>query len=136
MSFKILNKEGQAIIINMLDKEAAEFWNQKVGDDYAVPLPMSHFGEGREALVDFIKQSNWFDMIGYNISQQPIKSTSGWDNVKCNMFSVHACSIILQKTKEEKIGYFEYIIETHLKPYFDLIDFWASKEYTPVQITD
>ena len=67
MSFEIHTKEGEAIPINMLDKEAAAFWGKEVHPkNYANPVKIDPDMKS----IDRIRaemSSNWFDTIGYQI---------------------------------------------------------------------
>lgn len=137
MSFEIHNPQDEAINLSELDKEAAAFWGKEAHpSNYAAPL-----GSNKDdASVDEILKAmrgNWYDIIGWNIHHQSSNWTSGWNNIKASMWSVVSTSM------------YEYIFleddtltlhiegaKAYLKPYFQLIDYWESKGYKPVQVKD
>lgn len=126
MSFKILNKDGEALTIKQLDAEAAEFWNKTVDPKwYANPSP--------EGTSVFKQRGNWFDTIGYQI-HSPGDYTSGWDNVKCSLWTIQVQGLYDKPVDElpEQIAF----IKEYLKPYYDLINHWESKGYQPKQIKE
>ena len=126
MSFKILNSENQPVPINELDREAAEFWGQPIKDrEYATPK--------LEEEISFYFVPNWFDKIGHAI-HRPEKYTKGWDDVKCTMMASALGGIAL-KTPEQAKEYLGVCFDV-LKPYFDLVDHWASKGYTPLTVDE
>lgn len=115
MSFQILDSQKQPIIINELDKEAAEFWQ--------IPVDPRMYAK------------DWFDIIGYRI-HNPIdpRYTSGWNNVKHNMLLVSVGGLYEHIGNPEAMTKAMEGIHKFLKPYFDLIDHWAAKGYTPLKI--
>lgn len=121
MGFMIKDKDGNAIVINELDREACEFWNKTLDSrDYATPKG---------------SMSNWFDVIGYRI-HSPGNYTKGWNNVKNDLLV--GCMA----------GKYEYLydadafeqrllgIRLYLAPYYKLIDHWEAKGYTPHRTND
>jgi hypothetical protein len=142
-AFKILNSNKEAIAINALDKEAAEFWKKEVKPrSYATPTPEfinTNNLEGRELMIAEWDHSrnekiNWFDLIGWHIANPKVNYTTGWKNIKCSILSVHTESLALYSYEEQKI-----LLEAannYVKPYFDLIDHWCEKGFIPVQIKE
>lgn len=149
MSFQILNKEGQAIGINVLDAEAAELWGKKVEPQwYADPEPPRRPDESSAQYYRRCGRGNWYDIIGYNIHEPKSDWTTGWNNIKASLWVVQATSMYEHlyddKTYKDEESDKEYtqldivIMATkqYLKPYFDLIDHWEAKGYRPVQIKE
>lgn len=122
MSFQILASDDTPIPVNDLDKEAAEFWN--------TPLDGKWYASPNKGLTSV----NWFDSIGWNIHHPTVTWTSGWNNVKCSMMAVQTAEygMLPLEKQQEKLVY----ANAYLKPYFDLIDHWASKGYIPVRIKE
>lgn len=135
MGFQIHNKDDQAINLNELDKEAAEFWGKTLDKaSYAYPTKgPDHTG-------------NWFDVIGYQIHNPETNYTSGWNNIKASLWSVQSTSMYDKLFDEKKyvdndkeftsLDIALMVTKEFLKPYFDLIDHWESKGYKPVQIKE
>lgn len=120
MGFQIKNKDGEGVLLNTLDKEAAELWGKEVDDDgYAFP-------------GDNVIGLSWFDFIGWKISH-PGDWTKGWDNVKNDLWISALSGTMYNKSRaevaEKALNAFDY-----LKPYIDLIDLWESKGYTPHKV--
>lgn len=159
--FQILDKNGKAITMAELDKEASEFWGKEIDPKhYANPFPNkvadegASFSERMEIERDnaLNNGSNWFDIIGWNIANQG-NYTSGWQNVAYTMIAENLgeCLISLHKDEPIKIAEFVGDKEIHLgdnweiklfhtlnyyKPFIDLINHWAAKGYTPVKIEE
>ena len=160
-SFQILDKDGKALTMGELDKEAAEFWNKKVHPKhYANPFPDKVADEGA-SLSEKIRienknalnnASNWFDVIGWNIANQG-KYTFSWRNVAHTMLAENLgeCLISLYEGEQIKIAEFVGGKELHLedsweiklfnalnyyKPFVDLINHWSAKGYTPVKVEE
>lgn len=139
--FQILNKDGVAIAIKELDKEAATFWNKEVDDKYyANPYPelTEDTIEATIQNADNISQ-NWFDTIGWQIANLE-EFTQGWSAVAEQMVQVYLCTGMLDAndrisfvSRELALFYFDMIVKK-LQPYIDLINYWREKGYTPVQI--
>jgi len=133
MGFQILNKEGEALTMNALDKEAAEFWKQEVKPkDYAKPYPIEHF----ENEMDYYYQSNWFDKIGWLIHNPETNNQCSWTNVKRDMILVFVHQYLDSTSSEEFAKVLDWVRSDKLKPYLDLIDHWASKGYEPKSIAE
>ena len=123
MGFQILDKDGNAIIINDLDKEACDFWKQEYDPKfYASPKEM---------------WGNWFDVIGYKI-HNPIDPnyTKGWGNVKHNMLLVSVGGLYQQVGNIHELHTKISGVNNYLLPYFQLIDHWESKGYQPKKVID
>lgn len=68
MAFQILNASGEAIAINTLDEEVCQLWNCEVqAKSYAVPCKREAFDPGFKGDMDYWKQTNWFDSVGFAI---------------------------------------------------------------------
>src|SRR4051812_38520421 len=109
MSFQIRNAQGEAIPINILDKEAAKFWGKALDPKkYAYPHLRA--------------DSNWFDILGWAI-YCPERYTEGWDDVKCTLWVIQSKDLykyIINNIGEILVRSTE--IRDFLKPYFDLVD--------------
>ena len=157
--FEILNKEGKAITMAELDKEAAEFWGKEVHPKhYANPFP-DKIADERASFAERMKierenawnnNFNWFDIIGWNIANQGTY-TYGWQNVVYTMVtqSLGECLVCLNKDEPIKLAEFVGDTEIHLessweeklysiinyyKPFIDLINHWMAKGYMPVKV--
>jgi hypothetical protein len=142
-AFKIQNSLGEAITINELDKEAAEFWHKEVKErQYANPTPpFSNIDnlEGIELTKAKAKhisyeQNNWFDTIGWHIANPKCNYTSGWDNIKCSILVLHLeeFGTLPLVDQMERLQF----ANEYVKPYFELIDHWKTKGYKPIQIKE
>jgi len=139
-AFQILNKEGQPISMNILDQEAAEFWQVKHDAKYyASPTEKS--------------SSNWYDIIGWNIARQG-NWTSGWANVVTTLMAESLGRCLFQADKNSPIKLAEFVgtdfiihledkVEEEIaanlnfyRPYINLINHWIEKGYTPKQIVE
>lgn len=159
--FQILDKNGKALTMAELDKEAAEFWGKEVHPKYyANPFPNKVASEDAP-LSEKIRiehenalnnGSNWFDIIGWNIANQG-NYTTGWRNVVRTMVAENLgeCLVRLNKDKPIELAKFVGDKELHLesswetelyctlnyyRPFVDLINHWAAKGYTPVKIEE
>lgn len=159
MSFQILNKDGEPIPLNDLDREAAAFWGKEYDKkSYADPSPPRKEGENE---IDYYRRSrgNWFDVIGFNIHSQ-YGWCSGWANIVANMLSAMHMSFIDTsegyQNRPVKVAEFapnpkypgpalflpeEVEVEIYCtlgfyKPYIELINHWQVKGYIPKQIKD
>lgn len=127
MSFQILNKEGQPLTMKELDADACAIWN-KLSDPkyYANPSPQG---------TDVFKQAtNWFDCIGYNIHNPEVEYTTGWNNVKCSLWTLHVQG--LYETHINEILVHIEVVKEYLEPYYRLIDHWEAKGYQPKQVKE
>jgi hypothetical protein len=122
MPFQIRDNNNKAISLKELDKEAAEFWK--------VPLDEKWYATPSGAIQDL----NWFDFIGFEIHKKSSCYTHGWSNVKCGLVknTLETFALLPFENWKDKID--KKI--AFLKPYFDLIDYWESKGYIPVQIKE
>lgn len=160
-SFQILNKDGKALTMGELDKEAAEFWGKEVHPKhYANPFPDKVASEGASFAEKMrIEHENarnntcsWFYVIGWNIANQGTY-TYGWQNVVHTMVTENLgeCLVSLRENEPIKIAEFVGDTEIHLessweealystlnyyKPFIDLINHWMVKGYTPVMIEE
>ena len=157
--FQILDKNGKALTMAELDKEAAEFWGKEVHPKhYANPFPDKKASEDAP-LSEKIRIehenarnniSNWFDVIGWNIANQGTY-TYGWHNVVHTMVTENLgeCLVSLRENEPIKIAEFVGDTEVHLessweealystlnyyKPFIDLINHWMAKGYMPVKV--
>ena len=160
-AFKILDKNGKALTMGELDKEAAEFWGKEVHPKhYANPFPDKVADEGA-SLSEKIRiesenarnnASNWFDVIGWNIANQG-KYTFSWRNVAHTMLAENLGECLINLYEDEQIKIAEFVggKELHLadsweiklfhalnyyKPFVDLINHWSAKGYVPVKIEE
>lgn len=161
MSFQILNKEGNAIPINELDKEAAEFWGKQVHlEQYASPFKPEP-GMSEMDILRADMTSNWFDVVGRAIHQQGF-ALSGWANVVHTMIAEHISSKFIDSSKgyedrpvlvpefveeitddaskvyhlPDKIEIKIWGILAYYRPHINLINHWQSKGYTPLQVKE
>ncbi len=131
MGFEILDINKQAILINELDKEAAILWNKEIDPKhYAHPKQPT----GDEMQDAMYLSMNWFDYIGHNIHSNHAVYTRNYKEMTWNMVKeslllvqVNVINVTAQQLENTR---------TYLKPYFDLIDHWASKGYTPKRVED
>ena len=119
-AFKILDKDNNPIPINELDRQAAEFWDKELHPkQYASP-------EGK---------ANWFDTLGWHIAQQNSSHFYGrntWNTIKLSMFIGLSYDIV----EHTNPAVYTQAQINYLKPYYDLIDHWASLGYQPKQIKE
>lgn len=160
-AFRILDKNGKALTMAELDKEAAEFWNKEVHPKhYANPFPEKKVSKDasyseavrieRENALN--NTSNWFDIIGWNIANQG-NYTSGWRNVVHTMVAENLGECLVRLNKDKPIELAEFVGDTEMhlgnsweeelyatlnyyKPFVDLINHWAAKGYTPIKIEE
>jgi len=131
--FQIIDtKTGEAVRINELDRQAAEFWGVKLNKrSYAQP---KDYGYG----------SNWFDIIGFGISQMDYSHS--WNGVVSylfedigNMFLDYSTGYNDRPVKvydtQEVVEKIQIAID-FFKPYVDLINHWQAKGYQPKQIKE
>lgn len=138
MGFQIQTEAKVPIAINDLDREAAEFWGNEVHPkQYATPEKITEDMDWRRKLMAEMR-GNWFDIIGYAINSPLSRYTNGWGNVKCTLWTIQAQGWYDLIGTDEIEGLQARIksVKAYLKPYFDLIDHWASKGYIPAQIPD
>jgi hypothetical protein len=128
MEFQVLDKTGNAIAINELDRQAAEFWGVEVHKKrYACP---KGYGE---------RMTNWFDIVGFAITQQG-NYTRGWKNVALYLleslseriidFDKKGIKFIEMDSYTKKV---ESILEFY-KPFFELMTYWDECGYTPKKL--
>jgi hypothetical protein len=138
MGFQIKDKEGNAIPINELDKEAAEFWGKTPDDKYyanPMPEPLEDATLSEKVRAEGSSMAmNWFDNIGWNIAN-PGNYTSGWNNVKVDLWQIQIASCVLKENKVEVLEYVGYHYD-YIELFLDLIDHWAEKGYTPHKVED
>lgn len=130
MGFQILDKEGKALEINQLDREACELWKVDYDEKYyaypEIPFENKDNLEGIELTKAKFKHKlnqpiNWFDSIGWEI---------------------HQYGKSLEQIKKDYIGKyrsFELTIDEimTIKPfcdYINLLDLWIQKGYKAKQI--
>lgn len=125
MAFQIHNAEGKAIGLNLLDAEAAQFWNKEVHPkEYAYPFE----DEGYFPL-------NWFDVIGWHIDTNSANyykrydGTMNWNMVRESIL-IGAINILHDTVENIER------IRTLYKPFMDLITEWESKGYQPIKLKD
>ncbi len=117
-AFQIVDKDNNPVPINELDKQAAEFWDVELRSrSYACPT---------------INNTNWYDSIGWKIAN-PGRYATGWTQVKMDLLRLHLEDVAYALVSHTKPLSYEEILNSW-KPYFDLIDHWASLGYQPKQI--
>lgn len=118
MSFQILDSEKNAIKLRDLDAEVGLLWNKPIDPKYYC-TPFEKRGDGVDAI--FSEGVNWFDSLGWNIHFHKVNS---WSEARDTYY---ASAGKLAKGNGEKYQIYCQIY----KPYFQLIDHWESKGYTP-----
>ena len=158
-AFKILDKNGKALTMGELDKEAAEFWGKEVHPKhYANPFP-DKIADERASFAERMKierenawnnNFNWFDIIGWNIANQG-NYTYGWQNVVYTMVTQSLGECLVRLNKDEPINLAAFVGDTEIhlessweeklysiinyyKPFIDLINHWMAKGYMPVKV--
>jgi len=126
-SFKIIDKNGEAVRIKKLDEEAARFWGKEVHPKkYAFPGTSPH---------------NWYDVIGWAIAFQG-DYTKGWKNVALYLLQDTGISLLnfrahnVELTSEEDFIKHIRVLREIYEPFIALINYWSDKGYEPVQIKD
>lgn len=144
--FQILDKEGNAIPLSQLDKEAAEFWNKKYHKKwYANPSP--------EGTSVFEEVGNWYDIIGWAIANKR-GSVSSWYNVVVYLIAIPLGLRFINKNEDfielikfeksgekslslpEEVEINIYCCLEYYRPYIELIKHWMLKGYKPKQIKE
>jgi len=130
MGFQIKTKDGIALTMSELDKEACEFWDKEVHNkNYATPnIDEGHVG-------------NWFDIIGYSI-HNPANYTSGWNNIALTLINIFIVDLMINCRNKEKVEVTSVedatkrlvTVHTFTAPYIALINHWMSKGYTPHKV--
>lgn len=136
MGFQILDKEGKAIPINLLDKEVCELWGDEIDPKYyckpytqeeilqQVKEDPKNKDKNEEQLKclarwRYVSQSNWYDQIGWVIHQYKFTT---WEQIY-----------------EYFKSYWKDFLEEHPQLTFEecdpkkveLINYWKEKGYTP-----
>lgn len=120
MAFQIRNSLGEPISLHQLDIEASEFWGKPISTKkYAQPYTSS---------------TDWFDSIGWAISNPVTLWKPGWENIKNSLWLIQANGLYKELYSFSNLCTSLEITQAFLKPYFDLIDYWESKGYTPHQV--
>ena len=154
-AFRILDKDGKAISLKELNKEAAIFWGKEPDEYCSYPYKKTKFVNANnlegEALQRAIRQHHWFEAnqetinwdekIGYAIANQG-NYTSGWNNVAYTMYNIHFGGFPINTDNKEKVTLFtpeQIEIEIQavlqlLKPFLELIQHWQEKGYQPEQV--
>ena len=151
-AFKILDKNGKALTMGELDKEAAEFWGKEVHPKhYANPFPDKKVGEGA-SYSEAVRIERENALNNAHIACQG-DYTSGWQNVVHTMVvqSLGDCLVNLRRDKPIELAEFVGDTEIHLgnsweeelyatltyyKPFVDLINHWMAKGYIPVKVEE
>lgn len=132
MSFQITDSNNCPIPYDVLDKEAAEFWNVPLNSQfYASPFIHKSFGT----------KTSWYDIIGSCISK-PLKEKNPcairedwgpWNVVKSNVYLTVCLTLedlILYDNEDVEKTIVETITE-FTAPYLRLILHWKSMGYLP-----
>lgn len=128
MAFEIHDSSGQAVSLNELDKQAAEFWGKEIS--------VKHYASPSD------NHQNWFDGIGYIVHSPHIKGEiTSWKEYKRNVWSMLTEGGFIGDKylygfdmTDEQIAAKVKSTRNYLKPYFDLVDLWESKGYKPKQV--
>lgn len=150
MGFSILDKDGRAVAMGILDKDACELWEKDVDKKRCAcpykrrPAPDNMIleeaikFESDESMREAMSTS-WYDMIGFSIHQLSGKIT--WlDVIHKMMGDMLTDSVILLKDEMYSFNEKEdYIIEIdtmldYIQPYINLINLWISKGYKPLPV--
>jgi hypothetical protein len=118
MSFKIKNKEGEALTQRELDEDATYIYKYE-GEGLAHP-------PGKDSI-----DHRWDIMIGYQIDRPELTNFNDeitWKFIKDCLYAKYLKNLH-EDTIEEQHGYLDYI-QDHLKPHFELINFWQEQGYT------
>ena len=177
MSFQILDKAEQAIVLKDLDFSAASLWNKEVSKKHwANPSKPkqpfnnpNNFPEDSEDYIrasakhdwDYIKseQVSWYDSIGFWISSCKHQNVT-WENVLKSFLDEKYLTLCDCSDNEVKLLPNEFGAPTHIDdftdelflsipeekrtecvqysyfaPYVQLVELWASKGYTPLQLS-
>lgn len=125
MGFQILNDKKEALSLNQLDEEVAVLWNKQVDPkQYATPNPKK---EGD--LTGVSEGVNWFDSLGFKIHTQRHLSSVSWSTL---ISEYYADAGKMSSGSGAKYEVFCLIY----RPYFSLIDHWATKGYTAIRVED
>ena len=119
MGFQIKNSEGNTFTINNLDKEVCNLWGHPVDKKaYCVPLGRDEFDSSTKGYIEYLRQSNWYDSVGYMIHSE---KCSSWDQV------INSFKVLYKDILEEYKMSLEVLIPHEMK----LINHWNDKGYTP-----
>lgn len=125
MPFEIRYPNGEKISMTTLNLEAAAFWGIANPEGMVYPIGIVELDDDPETYT-------WDRIIGGAIEECPARINPLWKHVKEELFM---CNIqdYWESPVEEII---EAAMETldYLKPYYELIDLWKSKDYIPVKI--
>lgn len=116
MAFQILDANKQPVSIDELDKQAAEFWNKE--------FHPRHYAEPKNSM-------NWFDAIGWMISNPRTSNSTGWNNVRKSLWVLHVEDLpeIGHSLQIQFMSAYLYLL-----PYFSLITYWESMGYEPKNV--
>ena len=124
-AFQIVDKEGKAVTLSELDKQAAEVWGVEVDEKhYAAPTK------------DEMKVSglNWYDTIGFRIANPNQRWATGWKNVLNELFIT--CMNGCAELEDEELHWQIVAAKEFMKPYKQLINYWRAKGYEPKQVEE
>jgi hypothetical protein len=123
MSFKIKTKEGVALMSKQLNDDAKKIYKYE-GDGLAHP-------PGKDNI-----NHRWDLFIGNEIMRPSLNlnyETMNWKFLKNSLCARYLKDIhtypIDSKEEENQHGYLDYI-HNHLKPHFELINYWQEQGYT------
>lgn len=149
--FQIRTKEGEALSISELDKEAAAFWGKEVHHKrYADPGEEPDPSDIRACMN---RANNWFDAIGWYIAESKeiaYPENMSWYQIMHAMVGNSLLRCLwdyetLDYTKEVMMGAPKdgdrapvlnsiLCVANYYDPYFALIKHWADKGYTPHRV--
>lgn len=121
--FQIHTAEGSALNMGFLDQMAAGLWGKEVHpEDYAYPKHMPEkFESSAEEMEFFAYNENWYDKIGYRISQ----GNTTWAGLKEEILKPFRDNDISDEELEAYPGIWGFV---------KLIDLWESKGYIPASL--
>lgn len=156
MGFSILDKDGKAIAMGILDRDACKLWEKDVHEKrYAYPYkrrPTPNNMSLKEAIKFEAEEdmretmsTSWYDMIGFSIHQLSGEIT--WlDVIHKMMGDMLVDAVISLKTVvslEDKLYSFNEeencmreirLVQHYIQPYINLINLWIAKGYKPLPI--
>lgn len=122
MSFQIINSGNTPIPIKDLDIDACKVWNREVSKEYATPFTIDSSLSFKERWSIENKNINWFDKIGWIIS-----------NYRCHDWTLVKAILLAYFIDDNEL--LEYAkSDEGLGLYIKLIDHWKSLGYTPKYI--
>lgn len=129
MGFQILDKNGNAMAINAIDKEICEFFGVEQHKKWYASPPIED-----DSFKAKWNKINWFDYIGWMIHYDKIDS---WDKMTDKMIEPFQ-ELLIKEGYTEKQQQIEFL-KTQLhsdKFYFELIEKFKNQGYIPKPVED